>query len=156
MFQKPKWVMRAHFRPQCFKSFPMILGTSQSNEFQPLQSPSENSGVHWDSNSQSGSSFGSVGFIPHTLLHSWEHEMWLLNSFLARTFVSPCLGCEPKVKVVTTWLGWELLSKWRNWTKSMQRCNISSLLLCNQSTWFDMNEYIGWINSTHWLDEFHV
>jgi hypothetical protein len=32
----------------------------KANEFQPLQSHSEDSGVHWDSNSQNGSSLGSV------------------------------------------------------------------------------------------------
>ncbi len=35
-------------------------------------------GLHWDSDSQSGSSLGSCGgSFPHILLHSWEHEMWL-------------------------------------------------------------------------------
>jgi len=42
-----------------------------------------------------------VGLFPHTLLHSWEHEMWLWASFLARTFASPYLGCEPNSKVAT-------------------------------------------------------
>jgi hypothetical protein len=38
----------------------------------------------------------------HILLHSQEHEMWFLSSTLAHTFASPCLGCEPKVRVVTS------------------------------------------------------
>jgi hypothetical protein len=41
-------------------------------------------------------------FIPHTCLHSWEHEMWFLGSILARTFANPYLGCKPKARVVTT------------------------------------------------------
>ncbi len=64
----------------------------------PLQSPSKKR----DSNSQSGSSLGSVGgsFL-HTLLHSQKHEMWFPGSLLGRTFVSPCLGHEPKARVAT-------------------------------------------------------
>jgi hypothetical protein len=70
--------------------------------FGPLQSPFEDSGVHWDFNSQSGSSFGECGgSFPHTLLHSWEHEMWIPGPFLAHTFTSPCLGRELKAKVAT-------------------------------------------------------
>jgi hypothetical protein len=41
------------------------------------------------------------GSFPHTLLHSREHEMPLSSSLLAYTFASPCLGREPKVRVVT-------------------------------------------------------
>jgi len=41
------------------------------------------------------------GSFPHTLLLSWEHEMWLLGSFLARTFPNLYLGHEPKARVVT-------------------------------------------------------
>ncbi len=41
------------------------------------------------------------GLFPHTLLHSCEYEMWLLGSVLAHTFVNPCLGHEPKVRVAT-------------------------------------------------------
>ncbi len=37
-----------------------------------------------------------------TFLHSWKHEMWLLGSLLARTFASPCVGHEPKARVMTT------------------------------------------------------
>jgi hypothetical protein len=51
------------------------------------------------------------GSFSHTLLHSQKHEMWLLSSVLARTFVNPCLGHEPKVRVATfhlMWLVWTL------------------------------------------------
>jgi hypothetical protein len=44
---------------------------------------------------------GVWGSFLHTLLHSWEHEMWLSSSLLARTFASPCLGYEPKARVAT-------------------------------------------------------
>ncbi len=59
-------------------------------------------GVHWDSNSQNGSSLGSVEFHSLTLSHtSGSMECDSHASFLAFTFVSPCLGREPKVKVAT-------------------------------------------------------
>ncbi len=45
----------------------MIWGTLQSNGFWPLQSLCKNSNVHWDSNSQSGNSLGSVGVHSLTL-----------------------------------------------------------------------------------------
>jgi len=48
-----------------------------------------------------GVHLGVWGSFPPTLLHSQEHEMWLLGSFLARTFASPCLYREPKVRVAT-------------------------------------------------------
>jgi hypothetical protein len=41
------------------------------------------------------------GFFLHTLLHSWEHEMWLPCSLLAHTFASPYLGHEPKARVAS-------------------------------------------------------
>jgi hypothetical protein len=69
------------------------------------------------------------GSFPHTPLHSREHKMWLLGSFLAHTFASPCLSHEPKARVATsliqvvatplwpsvgvkpnTWKSWELES----------------------------------------------
>ncbi len=70
--------------------------------FWPLQSLPKNLGIHRDSNSQSGSSFGSVRVHSLTLFcisgsmkcHSWA-------SLLARAFVSLCLGREPKARVVT-------------------------------------------------------
>jgi hypothetical protein len=37
----------------------------------------------------------------HTLLHSWEHEMWPPSFLLARPLASPCFGHEPKAKVAT-------------------------------------------------------
>jgi hypothetical protein len=70
--------------------------------FDPLQLLSENSRVYRESNSQSGSSFGSVGV--HSLTRSYTLESMKRDSqasFLARTFASPCLGREPKVRAVT-------------------------------------------------------
>ncbi len=54
----------------------------------------EDSGVHWDSNSQNGSSLGSVSVHPHTLPHSRA-------SLLACVLPSPCFGQEPKARVAT-------------------------------------------------------
>jgi hypothetical protein len=71
--------MWAHFRHLSSKSFPMIYGTFQSNEFWPLQSLSEDSGVHWDSNSQSGSSLRSVRI--HSLTVSCTSENMKCDSW---------------------------------------------------------------------------
>ncbi len=64
--------------------------------------PFENSIIHGDSNSQSGSSLRSVGVHSLTLSYipgSAKCDSWA--SFLARTFVSPCLGNKPKARVAT-------------------------------------------------------
>jgi hypothetical protein len=58
--------------------------------------------VHRDSNSQSGSSLGSVrvhSFKLSYVLGSMRCDSWA--SLLARTFASPCLGHEPKARVAT-------------------------------------------------------
>jgi hypothetical protein len=97
-----KWVIWAHFRHLRFNSFPMIWRTFQSIGFWPLKSLSKHSGVHWDSNSQSGSSFGSVRAYSLTLsctLGSMWHDT--RASLLARNLATPCLGHKPKFKVVT-------------------------------------------------------
>ncbi len=65
------------------------------------------------------------GSFPHTLLHSWEHEMWLPNSLLAHTFVSPCLGREPKVRVATIFI-------------SSKCCSSSNTICC---TWSNMTKH---------------
>jgi hypothetical protein len=61
------------------KSFAMICGTFQSNEFWPFKLPWEDLQVHWDYNSQSGSSF----------LHSRKHEMWLPGFTLGPQLCKP-------------------------------------------------------------------
>jgi hypothetical protein len=48
-----------------------------------------------------GIHLGVWGFIPSQSFASREHEMWLSSSVLARTFVNPCLGHEPKTRVAT-------------------------------------------------------
>jgi hypothetical protein len=59
-------------------------------------------GIHWDSNSQSGSSLGSVRVYSLTLSctprNMW-HDSW--TSFLARNLATPCLGRKPKARVAT-------------------------------------------------------
>ncbi len=62
----------------------------------------ENSRVHWDSNSQTGNSLGSVRV--HSLALSYTLENMRCDSrasLLAFTLASPCLGREPKARVVT-------------------------------------------------------
>jgi len=64
---------------------------------------SENLEVHRDSNSQNGSSLGSVRVL-HSLtlfytLKSMRCDSWA--SFLARTLASPYLGHKPKARVPT-------------------------------------------------------
>ncbi len=68
-----------------------------------MQSLFEDSGVHRDSNSQSGSSFGSVrvhsltlSYTPRNMQHDFR------ASLLARNLARPYLGHEPKARVVTT------------------------------------------------------
>jgi len=61
-----------------------------------------NLGIHRDSNSQSGSSLGSVRV--HSVTFSCTPRSMKcdsLASLLACTFASPCLGHEPKVRVAT-------------------------------------------------------
>ncbi len=48
-----------------------------------------------------GVHLGVWGFIPSHSLHSREHVMWLSGSLFARNLASPCLGREPKARVVT-------------------------------------------------------
>ncbi len=102
LFYVSKWVMWAHFRHLRPKSFPMIQRTFQSNGFWPLQSIFEDSRIHWDSNSQSGSSFGNVevhSFRFSHILGSMKCDSQV--SFLVHTFASHCLGRKPKTRVVT-------------------------------------------------------
>jgi hypothetical protein len=96
--------MRAHFKHLCFTTFPMVYGNFQSNELWPLKLFFKNSRVHWDSNSQNGSSLGSVWV--HSFTFSYTPENMKCDSqasFSARTFASLCFGCKPKIKVATFW-----------------------------------------------------
>jgi hypothetical protein len=58
-----------------------------------MQLLSENLGINRDSNSQNGNSLRNVNVHSHTLPHSRA-------SFSARDLTSPCLGHEPKTRVV--------------------------------------------------------
>jgi hypothetical protein len=63
---------------------------------------SENLGIHWNSNSQSGSSFGSVRVHSLTLSYnpeSMQRDSWA--SLLARNLASPCFGRKLKARVTT-------------------------------------------------------
>jgi len=62
----------------------------------------ENSGIHWESNSQSGNSLGRVEVHSLALSHTPRRiKCDSQASLLARTFASPYLGHEPKIKVAT-------------------------------------------------------
>jgi hypothetical protein len=70
--------------------------------FDLLKLLSENSGIHWDSNSQSGSSLGSVKVHSFTLFYTLKKmKCDYRASFLAHTFTSLCIGHEPKARVPT-------------------------------------------------------
>ncbi len=80
------------------KSFPMIYGTFQSNEFCPLQCLFEDSRIHWDSNSQSGSPLESMWV--HSMTPSYTPRNMKCDSqasLSARTFASPYFGCNSHV-----------------------------------------------------------
>jgi len=77
-------------------AFQWCKQTFQSIGFWPLQLLSEHSGVHRDSNSQGGSSLGSVKV--HSLTLSFTPGFPLLACNLA----SPCFDHKPKAKVATT------------------------------------------------------
>jgi hypothetical protein len=74
----------------------------ESNEFRPLKLLFENSWIYKDSNSQSGSPFGSVWVHSFTLSYthgSMKCDSWA--SLSAHTFAIHCPGHDPKVKVET-------------------------------------------------------
>jgi len=71
-----------------------------------LQFLSENSKVHWDFNSQNGSSLGNVRV--HSLTLSYTPRNMRCDShasLLAHTLASPCFGRKPKARVVTKKVG---------------------------------------------------
>jgi hypothetical protein len=55
-----KWAMRTHFRHLSFTSFPMIWRTLWGDSFDPCNHTLKIWESFWDSNSQHGSSLGSV------------------------------------------------------------------------------------------------
>jgi hypothetical protein len=94
-----------------------------------------------DSNSQNESSFGSVSV--HSLTFPYTLGSMRCDSrasFLARTFVSPCLGCEPKVRVATTMKG---------------GCG-SSLLPKSGLVVFQVDVWKLELNNLDWLHVLHV
>ncbi len=102
MFQMSKWVMQAHFRHLHFNSFPMVWRTLRDIGFWPLQSLSEHSGVHRESNSQHGSSLGSVRVLSLTPFCTLGGMRIRLSGLvLATPLQAFCLGRELKAKVAT-------------------------------------------------------
>jgi len=98
-----KWVMRANFKHIHFNNFPTIWKTPWAIAFWPLQSLSEHLRVHRDSNSQHGSSLGSVMVLSLTLFcNLGKHENVTPRFSLGLHLYKPfCPSCEPKVRVVT-------------------------------------------------------
>ncbi len=94
----------------------MIQGMSQSNEFWPLQSPSKELGICWDSNSQNGSSLGSVKVHSLTLFCIHESmkcdsraQSWLAPLQTFTLVMSPRLrlrqlGARLRAKAMGLWL----------------------------------------------------
>jgi len=98
-------VQMGHANPFHTSTFQEFFNDIWNNLIQwvwPLQLFSENLGVHWDSKSQSGSSFGSVRVHSLTLSYTLGNMRCDSQaSFLARTLASLCLGCKPKARVAT-------------------------------------------------------
>ncbi len=91
--------------------------------------PYENSGVHWDSNSQNGSSLGSVKVHALTLFctpGNTRCDSWA--SFLAHNLANPCFGREPKARVVT-------------WVDSFSFCKVVTMLI----------NFVATLFSPHWM-----
>jgi hypothetical protein len=86
-----KWVMWAHLKHLRFNSFPMIERNLQFNGFWPLQSPSKDLGLHWNSNSQNGSSLGSARVYSFTLFCTPRLPSW------AATLQTPILVTNPRL-----------------------------------------------------------
>jgi hypothetical protein len=87
-----------HFKHLSSKSFSMIWGILQSNEFRPLKSFSKNSGVHLDSNSQSGGPLGNVeihsftlSYIPRNMRCDSRVPSWLTPLQALALIVTPML-----------------------------------------------------------------
>ncbi len=80
-----------------------ILDIYNSIIFQwPLQLRLKDLGIHWNSNSHNGSSFGSARV--HSLAFFYiPGSMWcdFRASFLACNLAIPCLGHQPKARVAT-------------------------------------------------------
>jgi hypothetical protein len=117
--------MQVHFKHLCSKSFLMIQGTLQSNEFWPLKLISADSGVHWDSNSQNGSSLGSVrvhsftlSCIPRSMKCDSQARSWPTPLQTLALVVNPRLGLRQvggrrswtHLRCVWNGIGLELLS----------------------------------------------
>jgi hypothetical protein len=96
--------MRTHLRHLCSKKFPMISGIPQSDGFWPMKSLSKNLEVHRDSNSQNGSSLGSVSVHSLTLSYTfnllgtwnvipWFHS-WPAPLQALALVISPRLGLQ--------------------------------------------------------------
>jgi hypothetical protein len=81
---------------QCYKKFFKLMG------FDPWNRPLKVRESNWDSNSQNGSSLGSVRVYSLTLFCTpGSSRCDSQVSLLARNLANPCLGGEPKAMVAT-------------------------------------------------------
>jgi hypothetical protein len=94
MFQMSKWVMWTHFKHLSFNRFSWYKELFNSLDFDPCNC-FLHSRIHQDSNSQGGSSFGSVK------VHSLTLSFTLGLLFLAHNIANLYLGQEPKARVAT-------------------------------------------------------
>ncbi len=113
-----KWVMRAHFKHAISKGLLMIERTLQFIEFWPLKLLIKNLVVHLGFQLPRGEfTWECEGSFPHTFSHfeSMKYDSW--GSLMAHTLASPCLGREPKVRVVTLRLTTNHVMS--SWTRSL-------------------------------------
>jgi hypothetical protein len=88
------------------------------------------------------------GSFPHTLLHSWEHEMWLLGFLLACTLTNPCLCHKPKARVTTS-------NMYSNLVKSSYGWSLITNLTCDKLIMKIMqSSYIH--RFVHFMHEYYV
>ncbi len=130
MFKVFKWVMQAHFRHLHLKSFPMVYGTLQSNEFWPLKLFSKNLRLQlpkWKFN------WECVGSFPRILSHFWECECDFRVAFSAHTFPCPCLSHKPKTRLVT------LVNEKRiDWDEHLFTILFSHRIVYKVPTWYTL------------------
>ncbi len=95
-------------------------------------------GVHWESNSQNGSSFGSVEVHFFTLSHTPGNiKCDSQTSLLARTLANPCLRRKPKARVTIFLMLWMSSVIWNDqnlrlkiWINSFYYQELAQWCLC--------------------------
>jgi hypothetical protein len=96
-FQWYKKLVEARSFDPCNHALKIRKSFRDSNS--QIKTPTPNMGVH----------LGVWGFIPSHFMHSREHVKCSWVSLLVRNLVTPCIGLEPKARVVTTAKGCQCL-----------------------------------------------